>query len=218
MTRVAERTLAVLGATGRTGREVVAQALARGWRVRALVRDAAKAPGAWHGIVLVQGDATDPAAVREAVRGATAVVGALGHAAGKRRSPPDLLARAAQNVVAAMRAEGARRLVLVTARGVACPKDRPRLADRFARALRRRSQRRILADAARARDVVAQSGLDWTLVRGARVVESPAKGAVRVGYVGVGTGRAVTRADLARFVLDEVDAREHVHDMPLVSN
>src|SRR5688572_21454055 len=59
----------VLGATGYIGGRLVPRLLAAGYRVRVLARDAARvAAFEWGGRVeVVTGDATDPAAVREAV-------------------------------------------------------------------------------------------------------------------------------------------------------
>ena len=60
----------VLGATGFVGQEVVKEAVAQGYRVKALVRSAEKAAGlAAMGAIPVAGDAENPAAwVREAAR------------------------------------------------------------------------------------------------------------------------------------------------------
>lgn len=61
-------TILVTGATGKVGRQVVQQLTRRGARVRAIVRDAAKA-GLPEGVDLVQGDLLDVAALRRAFDG-----------------------------------------------------------------------------------------------------------------------------------------------------
>ena len=68
--------LLVLGATGATGRQVVAQALERGHHVTAFVRnpDRLRKPLP----EVIQGDLADPAAVENALRGRDAVLSALG--------------------------------------------------------------------------------------------------------------------------------------------
>ncbi len=60
-------TLALFGATGRTGRLVLAQAQRRGWPVRALVRGASLLPAA-AGLALTVGDARDSAAIDAVLR------------------------------------------------------------------------------------------------------------------------------------------------------
>src|SRR5260370_11711527 len=70
--------LVVLGATGRTGRLVVEQALAAGHTVTALVRSPEKLPTGSPNLRVVTGHATDPAAVSRALEGADAVISTLG--------------------------------------------------------------------------------------------------------------------------------------------
>jgi uncharacterized protein YbjT (DUF2867 family) len=67
----------VLGATGGTGRLIVAQAVARGYDVTVLVRSAEKARHI-KGAKLIVGDARDESALRQALKGQDAVIGALG--------------------------------------------------------------------------------------------------------------------------------------------
>lgn len=71
--------VAVIGATGRTGRQLVEQALGRGHRVTVLCRDPARfTDGVADRVRVVVGEATDPAAVRELLAGTDAVLSTLG--------------------------------------------------------------------------------------------------------------------------------------------
>jgi uncharacterized protein YbjT (DUF2867 family) len=73
------QTVLVVGATGGTGREVVSQALARGLKVRVLVRDEAKARARLgDGVEYVTGDVRTGAGIAAAVQGVDYVVSALG--------------------------------------------------------------------------------------------------------------------------------------------
>ncbi len=72
--------LVVLGATGRTGRLVVEQALAAGHTVTALVRSPQKLTTRNPNLRVVAGEATDAAAVSRALDGADAVISTLGGA------------------------------------------------------------------------------------------------------------------------------------------
>lgn len=71
-------TLLAVGATGSIGRPVVAEALALGHTVRALVRDLDRARTLPAGAEPVVGDVTDPATLVEAVAGIDAVVITIG--------------------------------------------------------------------------------------------------------------------------------------------
>ncbi|WP_262424243.1 SDR family oxidoreductase [Brachybacterium sp. Z12] len=75
MTSSTAPTVLVVGSTGSIGRLTVAAALAHGYRVRALVRDAERASHIVPvGAELVTGDVTRPESLRAAVDGADAVI------------------------------------------------------------------------------------------------------------------------------------------------
>src|SRR4249919_3635448 len=116
--------LAVLGATGSVGRELVTQALEAGHEVSALVRRQPKPGELDDRVALVLGDAKSAEAVERTVAGSNAVVSALGHA---KAAPDDILARATANVIAAMRVDAIDRLVVLSSPTVEDTADRPRL-------------------------------------------------------------------------------------------
>jgi len=66
--------IAVLGATGQTGRHLVAQAVERGHEVTALART----PAPWPGVRVVQADVSLPETILAAVADADVVLSALG--------------------------------------------------------------------------------------------------------------------------------------------
>jgi NADPH:quinone reductase-like Zn-dependent oxidoreductase len=69
----------IVGATGGTGRHLVAQALERGHLVTALARDPSALRIEHPRLRVVSGNVLDYASVEAAVRGQEAVVSALGH-------------------------------------------------------------------------------------------------------------------------------------------
>ena len=71
--------IAVFGATGGTGKQVVQQALAAGDQVTALVRDPAKLAVDSANLTVVTGNVLDAAKVEETLQGADAVVVSLGN-------------------------------------------------------------------------------------------------------------------------------------------
>src|ERR1700737_1901819 len=97
--------LVVLGATGRTGRLVVEQALAAGHTVTALVRSPEKLTAGHSNLRVVRGEATETAAVSSALEGADAVISTLG---GK----GSVIADSTRATAPAPRKAGARRRVV----------------------------------------------------------------------------------------------------------
>ena len=115
----------VIGATGFVGRRVVAALVAGGHRVRCMVRDPSRAADlSADGFEVVRGDMLDAEAVSAAARGVRAVivcVHTLSPQPGRRAGQDfvDVEADGVGSIVAACRANGARRLLYVTSIGVA---------------------------------------------------------------------------------------------------
>lgn len=213
-------TIALFGATGKTGRRVLERALTAGYSVRALVRDPSKLtlPSdtvTSEALTVVRGDVLDAAAVEETIAGTDAVLSLFGQVKG---SPRTLQTDGTRLIVAAMERQGVSRLVTLSGGGLRDDEhDRPGAGDRVMRTLLQALAGHVLADAEGHLQVLQASGLDWTVVRGPRLTEDAATGSYRVGWVGVGTGMKISRDDLADFILTQVDDRTFVRQLPFVS-
>ena len=82
----------VLGASGRTGRALVSQALEAGYEVVAFARDRSKLGIEHERLTVIEGDATDVASLERSVAGADAVLSGLGPVKG---GDPRFMPRAA---------------------------------------------------------------------------------------------------------------------------
>jgi putative NADH-flavin reductase len=174
---------------------------------------AALSPSA--GLTVVRGDALDETAVAEAIAGADAVISALGPR-GATRPSSGLLAGAAFNTVGAMRQTGARRLICVSAAGAFITGD-PNMSWLVKQVLPRVFAKPF-ADVRRMEDVVRESGLDWTLVRATRLVNSPATGQYRVSpdYPPPGGGK-ISRADVAHFIAATLTGNSWQRSAPVLA-
>jgi len=207
--------LTVFGATGRTGRQVIGAGLQAGLAITAYARHPEKLNDVAGRVRLVKGELDDEAALRQAVGGAGAVISVL---APSGASKSYVVSRGTELVVAAMHLEGVRRLVVTAGAGVRRPGDLPGPMDRVMGWLVRLMAAEVYKDMRSTVAVVQASGLDWTVVRAPRLVEGDAKGRVRVGMVGLGTGLRLNRVDLARFLIDVATTDQYLHQSPVVSN
>ncbi|WP_199044224.1 NAD(P)-dependent oxidoreductase [Glycomyces salinus] len=210
--------LAVIAATGATGRLVLSQALEAGHGATAVVRNPAKlSPGVE--AVKVDLARPEPAALEAAVAGCDAVVSALGPTS---KSELGVAAGGTAALIAAMRTGGVRRLVVLSAAPVgtvptAARPDKPRHEAgegpfmRAAVAVVKRVLRDHYADLAAMEDAVMDSGLDWTIVRPPQLTDGPFTGRYRTAYGRI-PRRAlrVSRADLAHCMLAQVGAERAV--------
>ncbi len=209
------RRLLVLGATGGTGRHVIAQAAEMGLDVTALVRHPDRLPAADRRCRIVVGDVrSDSAAVRDAYAGHDAVISALG--VGQSFTSGGLIAQATPLIVAAMRQHGVRRLVFTSAFGVGPTwQDAPLVPRLFAKAL----LRDVYADKAAGEQVIKDSGLDWTIVYPAGLTNGPRTGHTRIGErLKLSGFPRVSRADVAAVLLQQLDDPRFIRKGILVAN
>ncbi len=206
--------LAIFGASGRTGRPLVEQALAAGHDVVALARTPSSFPIKHERLHVVEGNVEDAAKVDEAVAGADAVLSVLGHS---KTSNKDVLTVGTRNIINAMQKHGVKRLINLTGAGVRDPQDQPKLVDKVFGFALARLQPDLLRDSENQTKLIRGSDLDWTIVRGPRLTEGPRTGKYRVGYVGKDSGTQASRADIADFMLTQVTDNTYLRKLPVVS-
>ena len=206
--------LLVLGASGGTGREVVAQALRQGREVTAFVRDSGRLPVTGERLRVVTGDVTaDHPALADAVRGQDAVISALGR--GNSLKSGGLIGRSAPLVVGAMQRAGVRRLVFTSAYGVG---DTWRDVPAVPRLVMRLFMRDLASDKQAGEVAITASDLDWTLVYPVTLTNGPATGRIRAGERLAMSGfPRISRADVAAFLLAQLDDRSYVRKHVLIS-
>jgi putative NADH-flavin reductase len=207
--------LLVLGATARTGQQVVAQALRRGFVVTALVRDPARLRIDSDRPHVRTGSMTgEIAPMAAAVLGQDAVISALG--VGKSFKSGRLIEQALPRILWSMEAAGVRRLVFTSAFGGGeTRRDVPLIPRLFMRTL----LREVYRDKEAGEVELRGSTLDWTIVYPTGLVDRPATGQYRVGERLVLRGfPTIARADLADFLLNQVDDRTYVRKGVLVSS
>lgn len=146
----------VVGATGQTGRLIVADLLDEGYPVRVLVRDAAKARQVLGDQVQVfQGDVKQPETLAAAFAGADAVVSALSSRAATGPDRPETIDYAGvKNLAGAAAAAGVRQMVLISSRSVTHPESR--LNQLFGN---------VLIWKLKGEDALRASGVPYTVVR-----------------------------------------------------
>ncbi len=207
--------LTLFGATGKTGRHLLEQALAQGHTVTVLARSPDRLAQGHERLNVIQGDIRDPEKVAQAIAGAEAVVSVLGPTSNK---PELAVSRGIDNILAAMRQHGVRRLIQSAGAGVRDPQDTPTLVHAFFGGLARLLSPNVVADMTQVVDEVRQSGLDWTIVRVPMLTDGPATGRVREGYVGKDIGPRLARADLADFMLKQLETKTYVGRAPAISS
>jgi putative NADH-flavin reductase len=202
--------LTIIAATGGVGRELLEQAVAAGHDVTAVARNPGKLSRQVRALTADLA-APDPAALESAVAGADAVLSGLGPHS---NSDAGIASAGTPAVVAAMKAAGVRRIVAVSAapastvptpRRPSPPEHDPgdgffmrHLLSHIANA----RLGKVFADLAQMEDILAESGLDWTVIRPPQLTGKPLTGTYRTAYgQNLKGGLSVSRADVAHLML-----------------
>ncbi|WP_420630613.1 NAD(P)-dependent oxidoreductase [Candidatus Leptofilum sp.] len=203
--------LAIFGATGGTGQEIVKQALDAGHEVTVLVRDPAKLHVKHDKLYLVIGDVLNLEKVEEALAGSEAVCCSLGNTA---HNPDFVVSDGTQNIIAGMTKQHIQRLVVVSALGVGDSRDR---VSRSFKMLMKTVLRKAYEDKERQEQFVRESDLDWIIVRPGGLTNGPATGDYAFGLDPDIGGRQVSRADVAAFVLQQLSDDTFLHQTPAIA-
>jgi putative NADH-flavin reductase len=190
--------LFVIGATGRTGREIVKQALTRGHQVTAFVRSPEGMQLGSERVNVIKGNAMDEDQLANAMRNHDAVISTLGprHVF----KPTSMLHDSALATTRAMQRCDIKRLVVLSAAA-----HFPGIPNRIASFIMRNHMRDSLA----MEQVVQSNGLDWTLARPPRLTHenyltyrSREGAAPKMGF-------SLARKAVAAFMLDAIEQKKH---------
>jgi putative NADH-flavin reductase len=203
--------LTIFGATGGTGVQVLQQALAAGHTVTILARDQAKVTTQNPHLTVVAGNVLNQSDVEKVLAQAEAVVCTLGNTG---NNPDDVVSAGTQQIVNAMQRRGIKRLIVVSSLGVGDSKNQVPF---FFKVLAATVLRKTMKDKEAQEALVRASGLDWTIVRPGGLTDGPRTGSYRFGTDASLTAGQVTRADVADFILRELERNEFVRMAPAIT-
>jgi putative NADH-flavin reductase len=198
----------VLGASGKTGRQVLDQALAAGNNVTAFVRDPEKLDR--DDVAVAIGDARNVDDLRKALGSQDAVISTLGTGLNANQK---LIEGSTAALLEAMRSTGVKRLVMLST-FAASPTYKAKGIMKVASVV----MKGAVADKTAGETLLKGSDLDWTIVYATRLTDEPRSGryrAVEGTMTGVGT---ISRADVADALLSTLSDGTSVRQSRVVTS
>ena len=203
----------VLGGAGSVGKLILREALAQGHQVTALVRNSAKLADVRHdNLTVMPGDALDPRVLQRISIGFDAVIYSLGAKPGKLTT---LFSDSTRVLLEVMKQNSIRRLVAITGIGAGDSKGHGGfLYDKIVYPF---FTRPLYEDKDRMEQLIRDSGVEWVIVRPASFQDGPATGNIRAETELEGvTISKISRADVARFVVDQLTSDRFLRRTPLI--
>jgi putative NADH-flavin reductase len=193
--------ITILGANGRTGTELVKQALAAGHSVHGIVREnngLEENPN----LTIFVGDATDPNVVTLASKGSDVIISTLGAMTNRSTVMTDSV----KAVIAASVITGLKRFILMSS--FAVEENRLKSGLKLVAGM----MHGIISDKTNSEKLVRNSDLDWTIVYATRLTSQSKGSGLRIVSEGekIGINNKIARADVAAWILKEAEENVHV--------
>ncbi|WP_436286594.1 NAD(P)-dependent oxidoreductase [Robbsia andropogonis] len=206
--------MALFGATGPTGRHIIKEALKRGYTLSVYTRDAKKLASFAGRVEIVVGDLQDRSAIAKCIQCTDAVISTLGPNSLKVQGDKPVM-HGLTHIIAAMKHAGVCRLIQISTAAYRDPKDGFAFSTHAFALLFKVIARKGYEDIKATGELIANSDLDWTLVRAPNLKDGPADGGVNVGWYGTTKLSAkLSRGNLAKFLVDQVTDKQFIRAAP----
>jgi len=209
----------IIGASRGIGLETVKTALLAGHSVSALARSAASIPVENPALEKVPGDALASSTIRSALKGVDVVVQTLGVDIAPRSifERTTLFSQSTRILVDAMKAAGVKRLIAVTGLGAGDSRGHGGII--YDSVVFPLLLKRVYDDKDVQEWIIGSSGLNWTIVRPGLLTNRPATGRYRILPAIVDSRfRPISGADVADFIVRQIDDRKLIGATPLLIN
>ena len=207
--------MAILGSTGFVGKELLKKSIEKGHQIKVLVRKPNKLGELIEKVEVIEGDYFDKDKVEKAIIGTDIVISAIGPST-KRPESTEKYESAITSLVAIMKKEKINRIILIG--GAATPVKnneifnfRQKLISFFLNLV----GKHIIQIKSRECAILANSGLDWTIVRPPRITKGAPTNNVKADEQNLYRSQ-IDVADLVDFLINQTTSNIWLHKAPLV--
>jgi putative NADH-flavin reductase len=207
----------IIGASKGIGLETVRQALEAGHRVRAFSRSTAADGSSNPNLEKIRGDALDGRDIAAALDGMDVVIQALGVSSlGDLFRPVSLFSDATRLLVGAMEGQSVKRLIAVTGFGAGDSRASISLLQRLPFLM---VFGRAYADKSVQEQLIKDSSLDWTIARPGVLTNGRRSGRYQIlAEPSAWRNGIVSRADVADFLVRQIEDRTYLRKAPVLVN
>jgi len=208
--------LFIIGGTGKTGRQLIKQALEQGHTVTALIRNPIKLKIDHPNLRIVKGNVLVPESFEESIKGHDAVLSTLGH---KRFIiKTTILSEGTKNIISAMKKNNVKRFICVTSLGI--NDSRFKLGLYYTLFVIPVIVLFYFLDKSKQEKIIMNSDLDWTIVRPGLLTDMKKRTNYKHGpdvgnYI---LTKMISRASVAHFMLRQLEETSYIRKSPGITN
>ncbi|MGE8511533.1 MAG: NAD(P)-dependent oxidoreductase [Chryseobacterium culicis] len=205
--------IAVIGGTGKSGKYLVQNLLEKGYSLKLLVRNPENVTFQNPLIEVVKGDARDETSVHRLLEGTDLVISTLGQPKGEK----SIFSDAAKNIIRAMNHFGMKRYIVTTGLSVNTLSDHKNESVKMATEWMYQNYPETTEDKQKEYESLVESTLDWTLVRLPLIHLTEERFTTETSLTDC-KGESISAADLAEFLVSQIDAAEYIQKSPFLYN
>lgn len=196
----------VFGATGGTGKLFVAQALRRGCRVTAVVRDSGSFNLIHPLLKVIKGDVLQPDSFENDVGEQDVVVSCLGT---RTTGPTTVYSQGIANICQVMQNREVKRIISLSAAAVIIPEKASFFMKLVIKYVLHRLFKNLYADMLLMEKSLSRTNLNWTIVRPPKLIDTRFTGKYRSSIgVSLANPSRISRADLADYMLNHLNDKD----------
>lgn len=207
----------IFGASGGIGMHAVRHALDAGHEVVAYVRSPQKMEVKDAKLTVVKGELNEYQNIENAMNGCDAVISAIGVPMKFSYKNMDSL-NAHENIVKAMEKNNVKRLIDWATPSIHFAKDKKSIITVvpgiMASILFKKSKEELI----KISEVITKSDLDWTIVRFMAPKDTEYTGQVKVGFGDEKMNFNISRSDIGKFMVDQLESPAYIKSMPIIGS
>lgn len=210
-------TVALLGATGMTGGFILQDLLTSGYQVRALARSPQKLDAMRSRITVVKGDATNPEAINELLNGSDIIISAIGPVKGDGLAAKTISTRTTENIIKTMGELSIERYIVVSGAAVTVPGDNRNITGWLVQKSAMLTLRDALKDKQAEYQLLADSDINWTLVRCPVISDEPFV-MPAIESLASPSAFSLRAGELSRFIVELVGSDSFTRQAPFLNS
>lgn len=210
----------LLGATGGTGNEILKRLLKEKHHVKVLLRTPSKLQNAFsqaekENLKIIEGSIYETVRLENEFQGCEVIISAIG--TGKDNSYTEIYSEGGRCILQAMRSNEIKKLITITS-GLIDMSD-PSTDNFFMNRIIRPNYNKVYYDQTRWETILDDTkDIDWICVRPTNLTNKSFTGKYRVNLKHCPKGGwKISRADLANFIVKQIDSDEYTHKKPVVA-
>lgn len=194
--------IAVLGANGGIGKQVVLAALKAGHSITAILRTPSNLQISHLNLQIVQGDVMKPETLDKYLKNKDVIVSAIGKNSLKNTI---LYSKGNKNLLESMKRVGANRAFFISASGLEVNPSHSLLVKFATKFILQSLLRNMYADLLRMEKIVKASDINWTIMRPPKLLDTSLTGSYRTAIDKfIINGLKISRSDVAHFIVNNI--------------